>query len=407
MAQTNQNFRPEEKMNIQRSTCAPLLTGVVALSSLAMGACGILDAYKNHEIKCKLNCTSEDSSKAQAQPFNFDLTYWNQSTPRSKLDPSTEVVPLLRSNPFKILANALKTVSEDTLQAKQAIAVTPLTAQAECLKNVFTAALSKTASRSEAKLDYGQCVDHAKLEEKLNASRNTATDGKIRVIELDSAIQLITLGSLPLANGGDALLDAEKGVDLPTTFPFRSLRASELQDPTAIKNLSSHLIRGTVQGTAIERSSSATILKKAWGLLYAGLDERQPLKVEWSPSAGKVKLVGSLATLSASFQRPTTQTQWDAFGYSREFIFADFVVSGSGLELNSQLGWSEQMTMSGSYFLRMNGDLVDAGGNGSQLFHMQALDKPCMLSVGLVTGFQGETPVEQPLGQMTICGNSN
>jgi len=140
--------------------------------------------------------------------------------------------------------------------------------------------------------------------------------------------------------------------------------------------------------------------------VYAGLDDQQPLKISWAPSAGTAKITGSLAALSASFQRPTTQTQWDSFGYSREYIFADFQLSSDALEMGPQLGWTEQTNMTGSYFLRLNGDLVETGGNGSQLFRLQATGRPCLLNVGLVTAFDGNVPVEQPVGQVSICSNA-
>jgi hypothetical protein len=71
--------------------------------------------------------------------------------------------------------------------------------------------------------------------------------------------------------------------------------------------------------------------------------------------------------------------------------------------MNSQLGWNEQTIMNGSYYLRVNGDLVEAGGQQSKLFHMKALGRSCVLDIGLVTGFENQTPVEQSLGQINIC----
>lgn len=380
---------------------------LMSAGAFSLSACGFLDAYKDKEKRCKLNCKSSDStSKANDEPFNFDLNFWNQTTPRSKLDPSTEVAALLRSNPFKLLANALKTVTDDTNEAKQAAAATPITPQGSCLKEVFGAALGKSNDLTSATLDYGKCVDLAKLQDRLNANRNVERDGKFKVIELDSALQLRSSGSLALVSGQDGLHDAGNGFELANVFPFKNVRATELNDTNTTQNFSIHLVRGTTQGVALERTSAATILKKSWGLLYAGLNDREPLKLSWSPALGQIKVTGSLATLSASFQRPTTQSQWDAFGYSREFIFADFTLTTTGLEVGPQLGWTEQASLSGSYFLRLNGDLVGTGGNGSQLFRMEGLGRPCQLKVGLVTGFQGEVPVEESLGQISICGTA-
>lgn len=388
-------------------------SGLVSLSLLAsfsaaalLSGCGFLDAYAPREKRCKAFCENEKSSEDQKTPFNFELTYWNQTTPRSQLDPATELTPLLKSNPFKLVANALKTASDDLNEAKQTLANKSETAQATCLKEVFTAPLKKSQTRSELSLDYGRCVDIAKLQERLNANRNTAKDGKLKVIELDSALYVNSDGQLPLNNGSDALLGANTGLDLMSVLPFRAVRSSELTDPTQPHNFKLHFVRGSVQGTAIEKASSPTVLKKSWGLLYAGLDANQPLQLEWDSGQNTLRLTGSVATLSAAFQRTTNQTQWDGFGYSREFIFAGFTLSGSALELNSQLGWSEQVNMSGSYFLRVNGDLVDAGGQNSRLFHMKASGRPCTLDVGLVTGFQGETPVEQALGQISLCATN-
>ena len=390
------------KLPSQTKNSAWLIPAVFLLSS-----CGVLDAYKDKEKRCKLNCKSDDSSgNANDEPFNFDLNFWNQSTPRSKLDPTTEVAAILRSNPFKLIANALKTVSDDINDAKQTASATPTSPQGQCLKERFSTALAKNNERTSATLDYGKCVDLIKLQERLNANRNTDRDGKMKVLEIGSALQLQSSGSLQLVSGGDALQDAGNGFELPNVFPFKTIRSSDLLDPNAVKNFSLHLMRGSVQGVALERTSAATVLKKSWGVLYAGLNDLEPLRFEWSPSIGQLKMTGSVATLSASFQRPTTQTQWDSFGYSREFIFADFTVSNTGLELSPQLGWTEQANLSGSYFLRINGDLVGTGGSGSQLFRMQALGRPCQLNVGLVTGFQGDVPVEQSLGQISICSTA-
>lgn len=380
---------------------------VLLPAAFLLSGCGFLDVYKKQEKRCKAFC-NEDSNKAEEDPpFNFDLGYWNQTTPRSKLDPNTELVPLLRSNPMKLLANALKTVSDDIGEANQAIGKTPATAQTECLKEVFTSPFKNSESRSEGSLDYGRCVDLRKLEERLNANRNSSTDGKVRVIELDSALHLISLGRLPLAGGGDAMQDADSGLNLVKVLPFRSIKAADLSAPSETQNLKFLLVRGTVQGTALGKTGTAGVLKKSWGLLYAGLDENQPLQVDWKPEQNNVKITGSLATLSAAFQRTTTQTQWDGFGYSREFIFTNFSFSAPQLEMNSQLGWSDQAVMNGSYFLRINGDLVEAGGQQSKLFHMKASGRACTLDVGLVTGFQGETPIEQSLGQISICTAAN
>ncbi|MEN9808477.1 MAG: hypothetical protein RLZZ488_44 [Pseudomonadota bacterium] len=376
-------------------------------AALLLGGCGFLDVYKKQEKRCKAFCDADSTKPEEDPPFNFDIGYWNQTTPRSQLDPNTELVPLLRSNPMKLLANALKTVSEDLGEAKQAIGKTPATTQTECLKEVFTSPFKNTEGRSEGSLDYGRCVDLRKLEERLNSSRNSSTDGKIKVIELDSALHLISLGRLPLAAGGDAMQDAGSGLDLANVLPFRSVKAADVASPNETQNLKFLLVRGSVQGTALEKAGTAGILKKSWGLLYAGLDENQPLQVDWQPAQNNVKISGSMATLSAAFQRATTQTQWDGFGYSREFIFANFSFSAPQLELNSQLGWSDQAVMNGSYYLRINGDLVEAGGQQSKLFHMKASGRACMLDVGLVTGFQGETPVEQSLGQISICTATN
>jgi hypothetical protein len=390
------------------SFSAPVLSFTsLAVGSLSLTSCGFLDAYKSHEKRCKANCDSNSADGSDSKPFNFDLTYWNQTTPRSQLDPNTELVPLIRSNPFKLIANALKTVSDDISEAKQALSKNPPTAQSECLKSVFTAAMNKSAGRSEASLDYGNCVDLRSLEERLNSNRNTTKDGKLKIIDLSSALHFVSLGQLPLAAGGDGLQDANTGLDITTVLPFRTVRASDVANPSQSQTLKFHFVRGSVQGTALERTASSTILKKSWGLLYVGLDERQPLITEWSPEQNRVRLSGSVATLSASFQRPASQTQWEGFGYSREFIFADFSISSPTLELNSQFGWSEQASLAGSYFLRINGDLVEAGGDKSRLFHLKGLGRPCTLEVGLVTGFQGETPVEQPLGQVSICSAAN
>ncbi|MEN9528616.1 MAG: hypothetical protein RI932_489 [Pseudomonadota bacterium] len=388
-----------------RNTFFPLFA-VLAFSGFALTGCGLTDVYKDKEKRCKINCSNSDSSAQQNdEPFNFNLDFWNQNTPRSKLDPATEVSALLKSNPFKLLANALKTVSDDAAEAKQTVTTSPDLPQAQCLKEVFSVPFAKSADSTSATLDYGKCVDLAKLQDRLNSGRNIERDGKLKVLELGSALQIKTTGSLPTLTGGDALHDAGNGFELATLFPFKPVRGGDLTSPNATRAFSLHLVRGSVQGVALERASAATVLKKSWGLLYAGLDERSPLKLEWKPAAGELKLVGSLATLSASFQRPTNQTQWEAFGYSREFIFADFTISAPTLDLNTQLGWNEQTNMSGSYFLRLNGDLVGTGGSASQLFRFQGLGRPCVLNVGLVTGFQGEVPVEQALGQVTICNS--
>ncbi|MBM3381571.1 MAG: hypothetical protein FJY29_03925 [Betaproteobacteria bacterium] len=382
-------------------------TSALALCGIALSGCGLTDVYQDKEKRCKINCSAEDSSEQKNdEPFNLSLDFWNQNTPRSKLDPATEVSALLRSNPFKLLANALKTVSDDANEAKQTVTTSPDSPQAQCLKEVFTAPFAKSTDTTTATLDYGKCVDLARLRERLNSSRNTDRDGKLKVLEIGSALLIKTAGSLPTLAGGDALHDAGNGFELASFFPFKLLRGSDLTQPNAVRSFSLHLVRGSVQGVALERTSAAAVLKKSWGLLYAGLDERSPLKLEWKPGAGELKLVGSLATLSASFQKPTTQTQWEAFGYSREFIFADFTISAPALELNTQLGWSDQVNMSGSYFLRLNGDLVGTGGSSSQLFRFQGLGRACVLNVGLVTGFQGEVPVEQPLGQISICNSA-
>jgi hypothetical protein len=380
----------------------------LTLSGAALSSCGLTDVYKDKEKRCKINCKDDDSSSTQKneEPFNFNLEFWNQNTPRSKLDPTTEVSALLKSNPFKLLANALKTVSDDAAEAKQTATTNPDSPQGQCLKEVFSVPFAKTNNSTTGTLDYGKCVDLGKLQDRLNANRNTDRDGKLKVLELGSALQIKTTGSMPTLVGGDLLHDAGNGFELASFFPFKSVRGGDLTEPNAVRSFSLHLMRGSVQGVALERSSAATVLKKSWGLLYAGLDEQSPLKLEWKPASGELKLVGSLATLSASFQKPTTQTQWEAFGYSREFIFADFTISAPTLELNSQLGWNEQVNMSGSYFLRLNGDLVGTGGAASQLFRFQGLGRPCLLNVGLVTGFQGEVPVEQALGQITICNSA-
>jgi hypothetical protein len=370
-------------------------------------SCGLLDVYKDKEKRCKINCKTDNSNaNKNDEPFNFDLTYWNQTTPRSKLDPATEVAALLRGNPFKLLSNALKTLSDDITDAKQSVASTENSTQSKCLKEIFDSVLERNAQQLKAKLDYGRCVDLQKLEERLNTNRNTARDGVLKVLELGSALQMTLNGNLPLLSGGDALQDSQTAFELTGILPFKGTRAAELLEPNTEKSFSMHIIRGSVQGTALERSAAATVLKKSWGLIYAGLDEQQPLKISWAPSQGRVKVNGSLATLSASFQRPTTQTQWDSFGYSREYIFTDFQISSEALEMGPQLGWSEQANLSGSYFLRLNGDLVETGGDGSQLFRFQGTGRPCVLNVGLVTAFDGDIPVEQSVGQVSICSNT-
>lgn len=380
---------------------------MLALTGVGTNGCGLTDVYKDKQKRCKLNCPSEDSdAQKNHEPFNFDLAYWNQTTPRSKLDPGTEVTALLRSNPFKLIANALKTAAEDTADAKKTTSSETQSPQSECLQEVFGTAFNNVGNSSSIKIDYGKCVDLKALQERLNANRNTSRDGQLKVIELGSALQLKLNGNMPLADGSDALHAAQTAFDLAQVFPFKVLRGGETSAPNSSYDFSFHLLRGSVQGVAIERTSSPTVLKKSWGLLLAGLNEEEPLKLQWSPGSGQLKIVGSLATLSASFQRPTTQTQWDSFGYSREFIFADFTLTETELRMGPTLGWSEQTSLSGSYYLRLNGDLIGTGGSGSQLFRMQGLDRPCLLNVGLVTGFNGETPQEQPLGQISICGAS-
>ncbi|MFZ9520274.1 MAG: hypothetical protein ACO3A4_07345 [Silvanigrellaceae bacterium] len=376
-------------------------------ASIVSSGCGILDVYKQHDKRCKAFCEDENSTSAKPTPFNFDLSYWNQTTPRSQLDPNTELVPILRSNPFKLVANAMKTVSDDVAEAKRTIDSGSQSSQAACLKQIFTAPFARTDGNNAGSIDYGKCVDIVKLEERLNSSRNTAKDGKIKVIELDSALQFSVQGNLALKSGKDGLLDASSGLELSNVVPLRSVKSADLVDASQTQSLKFNMVRGSVQGTALEKVGSPTILKKSWGLLYVGLDERQPLQVDWNPQANQVRLNGSIATLSAAFQRPTSQTQWDGFGYSREFIFTDFTVLGSTLELNDQLGWNEQASMQGSYFLRVNGDLIEAGGQQSKLFQMKALGRPCVLDVGLVTGFQGETPQVEALGQISICASTN
>lgn len=118
------------KLPSQTKNSAWIIPAVFLLSS-----CGVLDAYKDKEKRCKLNCKSDDSSgNANDEPFNFDLNFWNQSTPRSKLDPTTEVAAILRSNPFKLIANALKTVSDDINDAKQTASATPTSPQDNVLR---------------------------------------------------------------------------------------------------------------------------------------------------------------------------------------------------------------------------------------------------------------------------------
>lgn len=378
-----------------------------AVLAVVLSGCGLADVYKDKQKRCKLNCSSESGdAEKNAEPFNFDIEYWNKTTPRSKLDPSTEVAALLRSNPFKLLSNALKTAAEDTADAKKTTTADTPSPQSECLQEVFGTAFSKSGDNSSIQIDYGRCVDLNALQERLNSNRNVSRDGQLKVLEMGSALQLKVSGSIPLNDASDALHGAQTAFDLPLIFPFKTLRGGETATPNSEFDFSFHMIRGSVQGVAIERTSSPAVLKKSWGLLLAGLNENEPLKLKWSPARGVLKLVGSLATLSASFQRATTQTQWDSFGYSREFIFADFTLSESELGLSPALGWSEQTNLSGSYYLRLNGDLIGTGGSGSQLFRMQGLGRPCLLNVGLVTGFDGETPQEQPLGQISICNAS-
>ncbi len=397
--------RPSSQKSARNVRCWAIVPSLLLIAGLS--GCGMMDVYKPHEKRCKQFCNNDNADAQKDVPFNFDLGYWNQVTPRSQLDVNTELAPLLRSNPFKLLSNAMKTASEDVSEAKQTIEKPPLSAQGECLKQVFTAPFTKSDGRSEIGLDYGKCVDLAKLEERLNSNRNTAKDGKIKVIELDSALHLISMGQLRTTNGGDALHDADTGLNLLSSLPFRSVRAADVANPDDNHTLKFRMVRGSVQGTAVEKIGSTTILKKSWGVLYAGLDEAHPLQVEWTPSQNSVRFLGSLATLSAASQRGATQTQWDGFGYTREFIFTNLTLSGTNIEMNSQLGWSEQTNMTGSYFLRINGDLIEAGGQNSKLFHMKALGRACVLDVGLVTGFQGETPVEQPIGQISICNAAN
>jgi hypothetical protein len=402
------NFKNQTVSNMLAQTRSGMgFVPFLLLTCVWTAGCGILDVYKPHEKRCKAFCDDDNATPAKPTPFNFDLSYWNQTTPRSQLDPNTELVPILRSNPFKLVANAMKTVSDDVAQAKATIDSGSQSSQAACLKQVFTAPFSKSGDRNSGSIDYGKCVDIVKLEERLNSNRNTAKDGKIKVIELDSALQFTSQGNVLLKSGADALLDAGSGLEMTNVLPLRTVKATDLSDPSQTQSLKLNLTRGSVQGTAIEKVGSSSILKKSWGLLFIGLDERQPLVVDWNPTANSVRLTGSIATLSAAFQRPTSQTQWDGFGYSREFIFTDFSYSGANVELNELFGWSEQVSMQGSYFLRVNGDLVEAGGQQSKLFHMKALGKPCLLDVGLVTGFQGEVPQVQALGQISICATTN
>lgn len=403
---SSQRPNTDTQRHLSHRLSGSLLTGT-ALLSLGLIGCGLTDVYKDKQKRCKINCKAEDSdAQKNIEPFNFDLEYWNKTTPRSKLDPGTEVTALLRSNPFKLLANALKTAAEDTADAKKTTTSETPTPQSECLQEVFGTSVSQTGESSSVQIDYGRCVDLAALQERLNSNRNASRDGLLKVIEMGSALKLTVNGSIPLTNNTDALHSAQTAFDLPQIFPFKSLRGGETSSPNSVFEFSFHLMRGSVQGVAIERTSSPAVLKKSWGLLLAGLNSDEPLKVTWSPSNGELKLVGSLATLSASFQRPTTQTQWDSFGYSREFIFADFTLSESELSLGPTLGWSEQSSLNGSYYLRLNGDLVGTGGSGSQLFRMQGLGRPCLLNVGLVTGFNGEVPQEEPLGQISICNTT-
>lgn len=381
-------------------------SGLLTLTAMLSG-CGLTDVYKDKEKRCKINCASDDGNgQPTPEPFNFSLDYWNKTTPRSKLDPGTEVTALLQSNPFKLLSNALKTAAEDTADAKKTVSAESPTAQSDCLQSVFGTPFTHAGDTSSIQLDYGKCVDLKALQDRLNANRNTSRDGVLKVIELGSALQLKLTGGIPLLDGADALHSADTAFDMPSIFPFKTVRGGETNDPNGSYEFALRMLRGSVQGVAVEKTSSATVLKKSWGLLLAGLSDEEPLKLQWSPASGQLKLVGSLATLSASFQRPTTQTQWDSFGYSREFIFADFTLTETELKMGPTLGWSEQTNMSGSYYLRLNGDLIGTGGAGSQLFRMQGMGRPCLLQVGLVTGFNANVPVEEPLGQISICQSS-
>lgn len=381
-------------------------SGLLTLTAMLSG-CGLTDVYKDKEKRCKINCASDDGNgQPTPESFNFDLDYWNKTTPRSKLDPGTEVTALLQSNPFKLLSNALKTAAEDTADAKKTVSAESPTAQSDCLQSVFGTPFTHAGDTSSIQLDYGKCVDLKALQDRLNANRNTSRDGVLKVIELGSALQLKLTGGIPLLDGADALHSADTAFDMPSIFPFKTVRGGETNDPNGSYEFALRMLRGSVQGVAVEKASSATVLKKSWGLLLAGLSDEEPLKLQWSPASGQLKLVGSLATLSASFQRPTTQTQWDSFGYSREFIFADFTLTETELKMGPTLGWSEQTNMSGSYYLRLNGDLIGTGGAGSQLFRMQGMGRPCLLQVGLVTGFNANVPVEEPLGQISICQSS-
>lgn len=402
---TQFSFRGLRNRYMHRQSGGPILS--MCISAVVLSSCGFLDAYKEKEKRCKINCKTEDSStQSNNQPFNFDLNFWNQTTPRSKLDPVTEVASLIKSNPFKLLSNALKTINDDTNDAKTAASSAPLTTQGACLKEIFGHPFEKSKDLTNATLDYGKCIDLQKLQERLNANRNTDRDGKLKVIEIGSALQIKNTGSLPLKSGQDGLHEAGNGFEISSAFPLKSISQADVLEDTIERSFSIQLVRGSVQGVALERTSAATILKKSWGLLYAGLSDQEPLRMSWSPALGQLKIAGSLATLSASFQRPTTQSQWDSFGYSREFIFADFSLSSPDLEIGPQLGWNEQVKLSGSYFLRLNGDLVGTGGAGSQLFRMEGSGQPCLLKVTLVTGFKGQEPVEEPVGQISICGSS-
>ena len=73
---------------LNRQPSKALLAGSIFLC-VGLSGCGLSDLYKDKEKRCKLNCTTEDSdSKKSVEPFNFDLEYWNKTTPRSKLDPA-------------------------------------------------------------------------------------------------------------------------------------------------------------------------------------------------------------------------------------------------------------------------------------------------------------------------------
>ncbi|MEY2987779.1 MAG: hypothetical protein RJB13_1300, partial [Pseudomonadota bacterium] len=181
---TNKNVR--HRLNAQASRS---LLACAALLSTGLIGCGLTDVYKDKQKRCKLNCATEDSdSQKSAEPFNFDLEYWNKTTPRSKLDPGTEVAALLRSNPFKLLSNALKTAAEDTVDAKKTTSADASTPQSECLEEVFGTAFSQSGNTSSIKIDYGRCVDLKALQDRLNSNRNVSKDGTLKVIEMGSAL---------------------------------------------------------------------------------------------------------------------------------------------------------------------------------------------------------------------------